>query len=724
MTAAARATVRRMDTASGGTSAPGVAAIGSAAQRTAQGPARIQRFGRPSLPISVLAGSSLPGCGRRLPAQIPHRRHPVRGPYATHPRPATGPASDRRRACQPLPAYHRRQLVHRGDPSTAGNSYAAGHSPRRRDARRRRCRPAGWPALRRSVLGALRCPRSDYSRGARPVPPTRSVLRRPSRNCRRRYSCVDIRSSGHLGTVPLLDNCRPSPSGDRSGQVSRACMRRTRPPGESATRPSPQRVGLIRAALPPAMLPPASMVGASLAPARQPGAEVSHSFASFARVVAQQGSRHRTCAQCRSPGHPTRPDSDDCYPTRPCSRRSTDQRSTDERREIDTIAAGAGTAGLVNGRAGHVTPTRSSVGVPVTANSTYALPTSGLTTSGPVRRTIEHRLTDRRPANPRSTDRRSTDRRSTDRRSTDHLGAADLFDNRVPAASAFARNPSGAVTAYSLLSSGVTTSGLVRRGGAPRIGRSVSAPDLAAVRNNVGGRPVPGAPRVRRSMLTPMARLTEQRASTATRLAPNQPSEVRRSFAGTQPPTSNSQPAGPAARPPAGAPTRPGSAPFASLSDVSPGPAKFNSQFTGSPLQLRHVIAPASTFQPATASLIRRSPAAPPVGTPRGRSTPPVPATGAGGALPGTLTPANLAAFGAAATGTTQLARRFAAAAGGTAVARSPTSGPQQSRHDDQALLRRAVAVGIVRARSQLVRRRAGRHHRSERPDQWRCPTR
>ena len=87
------------------------------------------------------------------------------------------------------------------------------------------------------------------------------------------------------------------------------------------------------------------------------------------------------------------------------------------------------------------------------------------------------------------------------------------------------------------------------------------------------------------------------------------------------------------------------------------------------------------TFQPATASLIRRSPAAPPVGTPRGRANPPVPATGAAGALPGMLTPANLAAFGAAATGTTQLSRRYAAAAGATAGARPPTVGPQTT-HD------------------------------------------
>jgi hypothetical protein len=100
-----------------------------------------------------------------------------------------------------------------------------------------------------------------------------------------------------------------------------------------------------------------------------------------------------------------------------------------------------------------------------------------------------------------------------------------------------------------------------------------------------------------------------------------------------------------------------------------------NAVIPGSSLHLRQVIAPASTFQPSTAPLIRRAPAAPPVGTPRGRGAPPVPVTGAAGALPGTLSPANLAAFGTAVTGTSQLARRFAAASGHPPTAAGQPSG-------------------------------------------------
>ncbi|MET0864458.1 MAG: hypothetical protein ABWZ98_08980 [Nakamurella sp.] len=121
---------------------------------------------------------------------------------------------------------------------------------------------------------------------------------------------------------------------------------------------------------------------------------------------------------------------------------------------------------------------------------------------------------------------------------------------------------------------------------------------------------------------------------------------------------------------------------------MAPDPTGSSYSRRSSGLLLRQVIGPAVAFVPATDGLIRRSPVAPPTGTPRGRAgsagdRPPVPAvarrtasappgdrptaapdgwTASGaalqGALPGTLTPAQLSALGAAMTGTTHFASR------------------------------------------------------------------
>lgn len=120
----------------------------------------------------------------------------------------------------------------------------------------------------------------------------------------------------------------------------------------------------------------------------------------------------------------------------------------------------------------------------------------------------------------------------------------------------------------------------------------------------------------------------------------------------------------------------------------------------GSYLLLRQVIGPTNTIVPATAAVIRRAPAPPPPGVPRGGPASPRlsplqggPPTGTGeaqppagwttvgtamhGPLPGTLTPAALAAFGAAATGTTRITRTFSGGSAGQS--HLPTTGREQA---------------------------------------------
>ena len=495
----------------------------------------------------------------------------------------------------------------------------------------------GRTALRRSVLGSTVISPVRLPPGARPTGPTRTGA-----------ATGALRAVPGAGIAPSTWGAAITPGRPASGQWSSAVTRRTLNPGfpevlrrttlprGAAAQDSVQRVGLIRAALPPAMLPPASMVGASLAPAGRSGAGA---------VIRSRRSRESLPGNAVGTG-----------PGRYAARRAAQPNPS---HSIEPATSS---------RPGRVMPAAwSSAGAPPATNSTYALPTSGLTTSGPIRRSAEHR-----PAERRSATRPGTGA------GADANRTAGAFDTSAPLAFSSARAPADAATGYSLLTSGVTTSGVIRRSSALRIGQSLSAPAVATVRNNLGGRPAPGT-RVRRSLLNPMASRSEQTQGSATRFASSQSSIKQRSPAGTSPSTGNPPLTGPANPNPVGVPPTPAAALVAPRS-VAPrsdvprfdaprsefrsGPSPVDPQFAGSPLQLRHVIAPATTFRPATASLIRRSPAAPPVGTPRGRANPPVPPTCAAGALPGTLTPTNLAAFGAAATGTTALSRRFAAAAG------------------------------------------------------------
>ncbi len=131
-----------------------------------------------------------------------------------------------------------------------------------------------------------------------------------------------------------------------------------------------------------------------------------------------------------------------------------------------------------------------------------------------------------------------------------------------------------------------------------------------------------------------------------------------------------------------------------------------------SALHLRQVIAPSTTVTPATTALIHRYPAAPPAGTPRGLSGPPVPSaanhrrpyghgdrsgastdsaslsgTSFRDALRGTITPAGLAALGATATGTSHAPHT---------VARSGNGALQPGSARSDTTIRRATDVPSV----------------------------
>ena len=308
-----------------------------------------------------------------------------------------------------------------------------------------------------------------------------------------------------------------------------------------------QRVGLVRAALPPSMLPPSSMAGANLTAAgasRRPGAArpspaVGPTVAtgpSAAAIIARSSrtreslqyngidaNQHRSSEQSSSDrsssNGPHHGSNERAGGQRTAIGRNTDSRSADDLTKNDgrfTVSGGPTPHGPTpHGPTPHTTtprvsdpaaeysadrrpvaraPSSSSSSyrsVAAAAAATYALPTSGLSTSGLVRRTVEHRMT-RHGMTERMTDTSQVDRSHTVR------GGTDLRRDYSSAGEwSFAPAPAG----YSLPMSGLTTSGVLRRSTGLPIGQSLSAPAVAAVRDHLGGRPAAGGPRVRRSLL-------------------------------------------------------------------------------------------------------------------------------------------------------------------------------------------------------------------------------
>ena len=281
-----------------------------------------------------------------------------------------------------------------------------------------------------------------------------------------------------------------------------------------------QRVGLVRAALPPSMLPPSSMAGANLTAAgasRRPGAArpspaVGPTVAtgpSAAAIIARSSrtreslqyngidaNQHRSSEQGSSnrssSNGPHHGSNERAGGQRTAIGRNTDSRSADDLTKNDgRFTVSGGPTPRVSDPAaeysadrhpGARAPSSSSssfLSVAAAAAATYALPTSGLSTSGLVRRTVEHRLTGH-GMTERLTDTSQVGRSHTVR------GGTDLRREYSWAREwSFAPAPAG----YSLPMSGLTTSGVLRRSTGLPIGQSLSAPAVAAVRDHLGGRP-------------------------------------------------------------------------------------------------------------------------------------------------------------------------------------------------------------------------------------------
>jgi len=283
------------------------------------------------------------------------------------------------------------------------------------------------------------------------------------------------------------------------------------------------------------------------------------------------------------------------------------------------------------------------------------------------------------PRNPLSRSHLSPRPASLDGRWSHRLGS-----RRLAAGIAMGHEADVLDSPYSLPTSGISAEPLLRRSSALSIGRSVSAPASAPVRDQVGARPSgdPGVRRLHASAVTAAraAMTLGLRARPATR--PSVVGAISSDNSGNTGRTAGSPANGLVSGHPAhsasaqnsphlhtslsvqesphlhlsltaqnsphlhrsltaqnSAGGRNPAGPAGSASAPIPGPRTPSSRSSArsSALHLRQVISPATTVVPTTTAVIRRSPAAPPMGTPRGRAEPPLPLTGlrAGSTPPG-----------------------------------------------------------------------------------------